>query len=167
VSSTPAGISCPPTCAASFDEGVQVTLAASAAKGSVLDSWTGCTDTDPTCGIVLLSDATAQAVVTATRQRRRVSLNLSGRSKAHGTLSVIDGFSDCTSYETIVIVRRANGRLRPIVSTQADAEGRYSAEGSRPGTYQARAPRTNRTGHICLAAASHPSGTGRDQCFAR
>jgi hypothetical protein len=157
VSSTPAGISCPPTCAASFDEGVQVTLAASAPKGSVLDSWRGCTDTDPTCGVVLLGDATAHAVVTATRQRRRVSLHLSGPSKAHGTLSVIDGFSDCTSYETIVIARRANGRLRPIVSTQADARGRYSARARlRPGTYQALAPRTTLTGHICLAAASSP-----------
>ena len=45
VSSAPAGIDCGSTCSADFGEGTSVTLAATAATGSTLGSWTGCDST--------------------------------------------------------------------------------------------------------------------------
>jgi hypothetical protein len=42
VTSSPAGIDCWASCAASFDSGTQVTLTAEAAPGYVFKSWTGC-----------------------------------------------------------------------------------------------------------------------------
>jgi List-Bact-rpt repeat protein len=41
VTSTPAGISCPPTCNASFDNGTQVTITASAEDGFAFLKWEG------------------------------------------------------------------------------------------------------------------------------
>src|SRR5438105_15457082 len=54
VTSTPAGLVCPPACTANFDEGLQVTLTSRTDHGFRLDGWTGCTDTHPTCSVVLV-----------------------------------------------------------------------------------------------------------------
>jgi LmbE family N-acetylglucosaminyl deacetylase len=42
ITSSPTGIDCGPTCAASFDEGTEVTLAAAPAAGSEAALWSGC-----------------------------------------------------------------------------------------------------------------------------
>ncbi len=62
VNSTPAGIICPETCAASFASGTQVTLTQSAADGSVFAGWGGACSGIGAC-VVTVSAATA---VTAT-----------------------------------------------------------------------------------------------------
>jgi hypothetical protein len=155
VTSAPGGISCPPACAAGFDEGLQVTLTGRAKRGSLLDHWTGCTDTDPTCRVVLLGDSTVRPVFLATVQRRTLSLRLSGHLVARGRLSVRDGFSDCASYEQVQIQqRRARGWLT-VISAQTDNVGRYTVKvRDRPGTYRARAPQDSVEGHTCITSTS-------------
>jgi len=54
VASNPAGISCAPTCSASFASGTQVTLTATAGANSTFTGWTGgCTGTGPTCALTM------------------------------------------------------------------------------------------------------------------
>ena len=67
VKSSPARIFCPPRCTSMFAGGVQVSLTARAKRGFRLDHWKGCTDTDPTCSVVLVRDSTVQPIFAATR----------------------------------------------------------------------------------------------------
>jgi phospholipase C len=54
ISSSPSGISCAPTCSASFAGGTQVTLTAIAGANSSFTGWTGgCTGTSPTCALTM------------------------------------------------------------------------------------------------------------------
>jgi Glycosyltransferase WbsX len=155
VTSAPAGISCSPTCTAGFDEGLQVTLNAKAGRGFLLDHWSGCTDADPTCSVVLIRDSTVRPVFLATVQRRTLSLRLSGHLVARGRLSVRDGFSGCASYEPVQIQRRRGRGWVAVASTQTDNAGRYTLKmRDRPGPYSARAARDSLEGHTCLASAS-------------
>jgi len=65
VTSVPVGISCQPTCSASFTAGTQVTLNAVPATGSSFAAWGGaCSGNNPSCTITLA--ANEQASVTAT-----------------------------------------------------------------------------------------------------
>jgi hypothetical protein len=155
VVSTPAGISCPRTCAAAFDEGLQITLTAQANRGSLPDHWTGCTDTDPTCSVVLLGDSTVRPVFLATVQRRRLSLRLRGHLVAAGSLGVIDGFSGCMSYQQVQVQRREGNGWVSALSTWTDGGGRYSIKlPDRGGTYRAHALHSSFQGHTCLSAVS-------------
>jgi len=62
VTSTPAGISCGPTCGAGFAAGSSVTLTATAPAQNVFAGWSGaCSNTDATC--VITVNAASQAVV--------------------------------------------------------------------------------------------------------
>lgn len=60
VDSTPAGIACPPACAAEYDEGTAVTLVAMPAAGAVFGGWSGC-DSEPG-GNCLVGMSAAKAV---------------------------------------------------------------------------------------------------------
>jgi hypothetical protein len=63
VTSSPAGISCPPTCSAAYDTGTSVVLSAQAASGSTFSGWSGgdgCSGTG-TCTVVMSSDKAATA----------------------------------------------------------------------------------------------------------
>jgi hypothetical protein len=62
VNSTPAGIICPETCAASFASGTQVTLMQSASDGSVFSGWSGACTGTAACVVSM----TAAKAVTAT-----------------------------------------------------------------------------------------------------
>src|SRR6266481_2396616 len=54
VTSNPAGISCSPTCSASFTSGTVVTLTAKAASGAYLASWSGaCSGHNSTCKVTM------------------------------------------------------------------------------------------------------------------
>ncbi len=61
VTSTPAGISCPGTCSATFAEGARVALAAAASAGNQLASWSGACTGAGDCTVMLSSDASVTA----------------------------------------------------------------------------------------------------------
>jgi hypothetical protein len=61
VTSLPEGIDCPPACNASFAQGTEVRLIATANGGSTLQMWSTCTGTG-TCDLVVAADATVDAV---------------------------------------------------------------------------------------------------------
>jgi len=62
VTSTPAAISCKPTCSASFTSGTQVKLTAKPATGSYLVGWSGvCKGTSLTCTVTLNANASVTA----------------------------------------------------------------------------------------------------------
>ena len=67
VSSSPAGISCPGTCANAFTSGSSVTLTASPASGSTFSGWSGagCSGSG-TCTVTMGSDASVTATFTTT-----------------------------------------------------------------------------------------------------
>jgi hypothetical protein len=62
VTSSPAGISCPPQCHALFDQGVEVTLTATPDPGSTFKGWSGagCSGTG-TCTVTMSSDQAVTA----------------------------------------------------------------------------------------------------------
>lgn len=158
VTSTPAGIACPPACTSQFDEGLQVTLTAHATSAFRADGWRGCTDTDPTCGVVLVRDSTVRTVFLTAGQRRTLSLRLTGHLLAEGRLIVRDGFGGCASYQQVQIQRRRGSGWTAVASTQTDYVGRYWVTlRDRPGAYRALARRTSSQGHTCLAAMSTPA----------
>lgn len=61
VTSTPAGISCSPTCSASFNSGSSVKLTAVAAKGDFFGGWSGACKGTGTCTLTLNANKTATA----------------------------------------------------------------------------------------------------------
>jgi phospholipase C len=61
VTSTPAGISCPSTCGASFNSGTSVKLTAVAAKGDFFAGWSGACKGTGTCTLAMNASKTATA----------------------------------------------------------------------------------------------------------
>ena len=62
VTSSPAGVSCKPTCTASFTAGTSVKLSAAAASGSYLTTWSGaCKGTGTTCTLAVNSNLAVSA----------------------------------------------------------------------------------------------------------
>ncbi|HEV2401922.1 MAG TPA: hypothetical protein VGS27_33635 [Candidatus Sulfotelmatobacter sp.] len=67
VTSTPAGITCPTTCTATFPQGTQVTLTASADLNAVFSSWSGACTGSADCSVTLSgSDSVAANFNTST-----------------------------------------------------------------------------------------------------
>ena len=63
VQSTPAGVACRPSCSASFADGTDVVLTATAASGSMFKAWKGaaCSGSTTTCTVHLTGDAQVTA----------------------------------------------------------------------------------------------------------
>ena len=69
VTSTPAGINCGPTCAATFNSGTKVTLTATPNTGFAFGQWSGaCSGTAATCTVSLAAATTVTATFNATLQ---------------------------------------------------------------------------------------------------
>jgi hypothetical protein len=64
VTSSPAGISCGPTCSHGFPQGTTVTLTAKAAKGSVFAGWSGACTGKSTCKVTLTATTSVTAKFT-------------------------------------------------------------------------------------------------------
>jgi phospholipase C len=78
VTSNPAGISCNPTCSASFSVGTQVTLTETPASNSSFAGWTGagCSGTGATCTLTL--SASTQVTATFNTNQPVLSVTLAG-----------------------------------------------------------------------------------------
>jgi phospholipase C len=86
ISSAPSGITCAPTCSASFTSGTQVTLTATAGANSSFTGWTGaCTGTSPTCALTMNASqqVTATFGVTVTVLNHIIFLAQENRSFDH------------------------------------------------------------------------------------
>jgi len=69
VSSTPAGINCPATCSATFQNSAQVTLTAAPVTGFTFTGWSGaCSGTNPTCTVTSGGSDTVTATFGANLQ---------------------------------------------------------------------------------------------------
>jgi phospholipase C len=84
VSSNPVGISCAPTCSASFSVGTQVTLTETPATNSSFAGWSGaCSGTNSTCTVTL--SASQQVTATFSINQLALTVNLAGTGT--GTVS--------------------------------------------------------------------------------
>jgi Divergent InlB B-repeat domain len=77
VASSPSGISCPGTCSATFNQGSQVTLTATANTGSSFTGWSGdCTGTTNPCQVTV--DAAKNVTATFASVPRQLTVNIVG-----------------------------------------------------------------------------------------
>jgi plastocyanin len=105
VTSSPAGISCPGTCAANFDYGTTVTLTAHPAAGSAMIGWSDdCSG--PSCAPKLTGPATATATFTA------ADLQISGFAFSPAGLTIDAG--------TTLLVLNDDGAPHTVTSEASD-----------------------------------------------
>jgi Divergent InlB B-repeat domain/WD40-like Beta Propeller Repeat len=78
VTSTPAGIDCPPTCSFDFLAATPVSLATNADPGSVFDHWSGDCSGTGSCDLVMTADQNVTAVFTITTRTLTVSTSGAG-----------------------------------------------------------------------------------------
>ena len=80
VSSSPGGISCPPTCSASFKSGTVVALTAVPATGSYFVGWTGggCGGSNSTCNLTLTANQQVTATFNVTQSNPTLTVALPG-----------------------------------------------------------------------------------------
>ena len=92
VTSSPGGISCPPTCTASFNSGTSVTLSATPASGWAFAGWGGgCSGTAP-CTILM---SAAQSVTATFKQIFTLTINVGGKPGS-GTVTGTPGAINCS-----------------------------------------------------------------------
>jgi Divergent InlB B-repeat domain/Matrixin len=88
VTSNPAGIHCPGTCAAPFTSGITVTLTAGVAAGSIFAGWSGgnCSGTG-TCQVTLTADTTVTATFNSTTPPSSFTLTMMPAGTGTGTVT--------------------------------------------------------------------------------
>jgi hypothetical protein len=93
VTSTPSGIDCGTSCAASFADGARVTLSASAGRGSVFAGWQGaaCPGTGP-CTVTLRRDTTVEARFDQAATTHLLTVETDGDG---GTVTSVPSGIDC------------------------------------------------------------------------
>lgn len=164
VNSSPSGISCQPSCSASFAEGAEVTLAAVPDAQSVFTGWSGsaCSGTGD-CVLVLNADTTVSAEFTATHFPVTVGLLGNGIGGVLSDPAGIDCPDDCQAQfarnETISLTATAApGSV--FLGWEGDCEGFGTAScelDMDAGPYQADA-RFGRERTLSVALAGGGSG---------
>jgi len=95
VTSSPAGITCPATCSASFPQGTQVTLTETAGSGYTFGGWGGsCTGTS-TCTVNLNSSANITAAFNATIVNEQLTVTVAGTGQ--GTVTSAPAGINCST----------------------------------------------------------------------
>jgi hypothetical protein len=93
VTSSPAGISCPPDCTEDFEEGEVITLSAVADAGSVFTGWSGdCTGTG-SCQVTM---SAARSVTATFQPSRTLSVTVVGSGSVSSAPAGISCPADCT-----------------------------------------------------------------------
>ena len=121
VSSSPAGVNCGTTCAASFDHGTTVTLSGTPASGSKPVAWSGCGSVNGSnqC-VVTMSEAKS---VTATFELERHSLSVAKGGSGSGTVTSSPAGVNCgttcaASFDhgtTVTLSGAPAGGSKPVV----------------------------------------------------
>ena len=86
VISDPTGVECGDMCLFSFSESTMVTLTATPALGSTLESWSGCTSSSDTICVVTLDRAKFVTAVFSLVNPRRLTVSKIKRSRGDGTV---------------------------------------------------------------------------------
>jgi serine protease AprX len=97
VTSSPAGISCPMTCSASFAGGSSVTLTAAAGAGSSFAGWSGDCSGTGTCTLTMSSDRSVTATFQPQLPTLRVTKAGTGSGKVTSTPAGINCGTTCTA----------------------------------------------------------------------
>jgi hypothetical protein len=98
VTSSPAGLACGPTCAASFMSDSQVTLTAVAGVDSIFTGWTGCDAVSgATCTVTMSNARSVTAIFMLKRFTLSVSTSGIGRGAVTSNPSGIDCGTACSS----------------------------------------------------------------------
>lgn len=115
VQSSPSGISCGGTCTASFADGTQVTLTATAGPGSAFVRWNvaGCSGTEP-CTIVMDADRSATATFTrvwgvVVRLAGRGSGSVTSRPPGIACTSTGGSCTDAFAEDSVVVLTATPG----------------------------------------------------------
>jgi hypothetical protein len=93
--SSPAGLSCPGTCTASFDQGQVVTLTAQPGSSSRLEAWGGACSGRGACSVTV--DAAKSVTATFGARFRRLTASVSGKGKIVSTPNRLSCPSRCSS----------------------------------------------------------------------
>jgi Bacterial Ig-like domain (group 3)/Lamin Tail Domain/Divergent InlB B-repeat domain len=97
VTSSPAGITCPNTCSASYSNGTSVTLTATAAGGSTFTGWSGdCSGTGP-CTVTMNANHSVTATFTAVAQTLNVTKNGTGTGNVTSSPAGINCGATCSA----------------------------------------------------------------------
>lgn len=115
VSSFPSGIDCGPSCTASFPDGAQVSLTATAAPGSLFAGWQGggCSGTRP-CQLALQRDTSVSALFQLAPVTRTLTVNKEGRGQ--GTVTSSPSGIDCDPSCTASFADRSSVTLTAAAS---------------------------------------------------
>jgi hypothetical protein len=155
VTSSPAGIDCPGSCAAMFQR--SVTLTATPFAGAIFRGWTGACSGKATC--VVTGEGSASASFGAASHRRTVTLRVRAQ-RATGALRTADGYDQCHVRALLIIERRVGKSWSISRRTRTDRTGLFTAPIPKGhATYRARAPETIASGERCLMTVSRGVAT--------
>jgi uncharacterized cupredoxin-like copper-binding protein len=130
VTSSPAGISCPNTCSATFPQGKTVTLTASPATGYGFAGWSGaCAGNNPTCSTAVNGTESAQATFIQLTTLGTYLIQSSGGSTAYKYYADA-GMSQSGAAYTVQVTVRNNG---PAI---AQVSSNFNSVNIPPGTTQ-------------------------------
>ena len=150
VTSSPAGIDCPDTCAGKFDG--SVTLTATPFAGASFRGWTGACGGTATC--VVTGEGSAGASFSAASHRRTLTLRIRAQ-RATGALGVVDGYVQCRERAPVIVERRRQQSWSIVRRARTDQRGSFTAPLPKgPATYRARAPEKTVNGETCVKTVS-------------
>jgi uncharacterized repeat protein (TIGR02543 family) len=117
VSSTPAGINCPGTCTASFNENTSITLAANPGSGQVLTGWGGACSGTGACTVAM--DAAKSVTATFASGTQNYALSVTKAGMGTGTVTSSPAGISCGSGCSTASANFASGTQLTLAASGA------------------------------------------------